>query len=78
MRLPEEPPSPNCPLPVLSRHAGPGDSFVLIDGLLNGDHVGRRLRIVLKDLLQWNPCVDVLINRIPNRFVPAHGGGART
>jgi len=77
IRLPEAPPSPDRPLLVLSRHAGPGDSFLLIDGLLNGDHVRRRPRIVLKDLLQWDPCVDVLINRIPNRFVPAHGGGGQ-
>ena len=77
IRIPEQPPSPDRPLLVLSRHAGPGDSFLLIDGLLNGDHERRRPRIVLKDLLQWDPCVDVLINRLPNRFVPAHGGGGQ-
>jgi len=75
VRLPEQPPSPDRPLLVLSRHAGPGDSFLLIDGLLNGPHTRRRPRIVLKDLLQWDPCVDVVVNRLPNRFVPAHGGG---
>ncbi len=72
---PHVPPDPERPLLVLSRHAGPGDSFLLVDGLLNGDHARRRPRIVLKDLLQWDPCVDVLVNRLPNRFVPADGGG---
>lgn len=61
------------PLLVLSRHAGPGDSLLVVDGLLNGR--GRRPRIVLKDLLQLDPCVDVILNRLPNRFVPSAGGG---
>lgn len=56
------------PVLVLSRHAGPGDSFLLVDAVLNGAH--RRPRIVLKDLLQLDPCVDVLLNRVPTRFVP--------
>jgi 1-acyl-sn-glycerol-3-phosphate acyltransferase len=56
------------PALVFSRHAGPGDSFLLVDGVLNG--AGRRPRIVLKDLLQLDPCVDVLLNRVPTRFVP--------
>jgi 1-acyl-sn-glycerol-3-phosphate acyltransferase len=75
VELPDEPPTLERPLLVLSRHAGPGDSFLLIDALLNGDRPRRRPRIVLKDLLQWDPCVDVLVNRLPNRFVPAGGGG---
>lgn len=57
------------PLIVLCRHAGPGDSFLLIDALVNRAH--RRPRIVLKDLLQFDPCVDVLLNRVPTRFVPS-------
>ncbi|MGA9276131.1 1-acyl-sn-glycerol-3-phosphate acyltransferase [Ilumatobacter sp.] len=61
------------PLIVFSRHAGPGDSFLLIDALLNGPN-GRRPRIVVKDTLQWDPCVDVMLNRLPNRFVAPHGG----
>lgn len=59
---------PDRPLIVFSRHAGPGDSFLLIDALLNGPN-GRRPRIVLKDTLQWDPCVDIILNRLPNRFV---------
>jgi hypothetical protein len=67
--------SPN-PLLVFSRHAGPGDSFLLVDALLNVSH--RRPRIVLKDLLQLDPAVDVLLNRVPTKFVPSrgHGGAA--
>ncbi len=59
------------PLLVFSRHAGPGDSFLLVDALLNGGN--RRPRIILKDLLQLDPCVDVVLNRLPNRFIPSSG-----
>ncbi|MGH8916261.1 MAG: 1-acyl-sn-glycerol-3-phosphate acyltransferase [Acidimicrobiia bacterium] len=53
---------------VLSRHAGPGDSFLLMNGLVNG--FGRDPRIVLKEFLQWDPAVDVILNRLPTAFVP--------
>jgi 1-acyl-sn-glycerol-3-phosphate acyltransferase len=59
------------PLLVFSRHAGPGDSFLLIDGLLN--NLGKRPRIILKDLLKIDPCVDVTLSRLPNRFIPSKG-----
>ncbi|TFV89226.1 lysophospholipid acyltransferase family protein [Blastococcus sp. CT_GayMR16] len=55
---------------VLSRHAGPGDSFLLVQTLMNRDHL-RRPRIVLKDLLQLDPLIDVYLNRLPNHFVAA-------
>lgn len=57
------------PVLVLSRHAGPGDSLLLMDGLANSFHL--RPRIVLKELLQWDPAVDVLLNRVPSVFIPA-------
>ncbi len=60
---------------VLSRHAGPGDSFLLVQTLMNRDHL-RRPRIVLKDVLQLDPLIDVYLNRLPNSFVgsgPAAG-----
>lgn len=60
------------PVLILSRHAGPGDSFLLMDGLYN--QFGRRPRIVLKDLLQWDPAVDIMLNRLPSAFVPARKG----
>ena len=55
------------PLIVLSRHAGPGDSFLLVHELLTV--YGRRPRIVLKDTLQWDPMIDLLLNRLPTRFI---------
>jgi 1-acyl-sn-glycerol-3-phosphate acyltransferase len=55
---------------VLSRHAGPGDSFLLVHTLMNRDHL-RQPRIVLKDVLQLDPLIDVYLNRLPNHFVGA-------
>jgi 1-acyl-sn-glycerol-3-phosphate acyltransferase len=55
------------PLLVLSRHAGAGDSFLLVDLLVNWYH--RRTRIVLKAALQWDPALDVMLNRLPTLFV---------
>jgi 1-acyl-sn-glycerol-3-phosphate acyltransferase len=59
--------APGRPELVVSRHAGPGDSFTLIHALVN--RFDREPRIVLKDSLQWDPAVDVLLNRLPNRFI---------
>ena len=53
---------------VLSRHAGPGDSLLLVRTLMDRDH-RRRPRIVLKDTLQWDPLLDVYLNRLPNAFL---------
>jgi 1-acyl-sn-glycerol-3-phosphate acyltransferase len=58
------------PLVVLARHAGAGDSFLLVHLLAN--RYQREPRIVLKALLQWDPALDVLLNRLPTHFV---GGG---
>jgi 1-acyl-sn-glycerol-3-phosphate acyltransferase len=58
---------------VLSRHAGPGDSFLLVHTLMNRDHL-RQPRIVLKDLLQLDPLIDVYLNRLPSSFVEAGPG----
>ncbi|MDN4479659.1 1-acyl-sn-glycerol-3-phosphate acyltransferase [Demequina muriae] len=55
------------PLIVVSRHAGPGDSFIIVEALIN--QYSREPAIVLKDTLQWDPAVDVLLNRLPTRFV---------
>ncbi len=55
---------------VLSRHAGPGDSLLLMDGLAN--RFRRRPRIVLKEFLQWDPAIDVILNRLPSAFVRAN------
>jgi 1-acyl-sn-glycerol-3-phosphate acyltransferase len=58
------------PVIVLSRHAGPGDSFLLVHQLLSV--YGRRPRVVMKAALQFDPSLDVLGNRLPNVFV-RHG-----
>ncbi|NBE80544.1 1-acyl-sn-glycerol-3-phosphate acyltransferase [Micromonospora rubida] len=62
---------PGRPELVLCRHAGPGDSFILIHALVNWFH--REPRIVLKDSLQWDPAIDVLLNRLPSRFLAPAG-----
>jgi 1-acyl-sn-glycerol-3-phosphate acyltransferase len=61
------PAGPHRPTIVVSRHAGPADSFIIVNTLLN--RFDREPAIVLKDTLQWDPAVDVLLNRIPTRFV---------
>jgi 1-acyl-sn-glycerol-3-phosphate acyltransferase len=63
------------PLLVLCRHAGPGDSFLLVHALLNWYE--REPRIVLKAMLQWDPAIDVLLNRLPTTFIAPglRGGG---
>ena len=62
---------PGRPELVLCRHGGPGDSFILIHALVNW--FDREPRIVLKDSLQWDPAIDVLLNRLPNRFIAPRG-----
>jgi 1-acyl-sn-glycerol-3-phosphate acyltransferase len=58
------------PVIVLSRHAGPGDSFLLVHHLLT--RYRRRPRIVMKAALQFDPSIDVVINRLPHAFVHPH------
>jgi len=59
---------------VLSRHAGAGDSLLLVETLMNRDHL-RRPRIVLKDTLQLDPVADVYLNRLPSAFLTSGGPG---
>lgn len=63
------------PLLVFCRHAGPGDSFLLIYEVVV--RLQRRTRIVLKDALQWDPCLDIVLNRVPNRFISPAPGSTR-
>jgi 1-acyl-sn-glycerol-3-phosphate acyltransferase len=63
------------PVIVLSRHAGPGDSFLLVHHLLSV--YGRRPRVVMKASLQLDPGVDVVTNRLPNVFVQHARTGER-
>jgi len=72
-----EPPPPtglegDAPVLVLSRHAGAGDSFTLIQLLLNIHH--RRPVVVLTARLQLDPAIDVLIHRVGGCFLRNDGG----
>jgi 1-acyl-sn-glycerol-3-phosphate acyltransferase len=58
---------PGAPLIVACRHAGPGDSLILIHALM--DWYFREPRVVLKDTLAWDPMIDVIMHRIPARFI---------
>jgi 1-acyl-sn-glycerol-3-phosphate acyltransferase len=64
------------PLIVFCRHAGPGDSFLIVHALL--DWYDREPRIVLKDTLQWDPAIDIVLNRLPNRFIRSGSPGQPT
>ena len=78
LRVEVEGPDPDAylgrPLLVFCRHAGPGDSFLLLHALVNW--YAREPRIVLNDTLQWDPAIDVVLNRLPNRFLST-GGAVR-
>ncbi len=58
---------PGEPLLVCCRHAGPGDSFILMYALMHW--YDREPRVVLKDTLAWDPAIDVILNRVPSRFI---------
>ncbi|MCC6642387.1 MAG: hypothetical protein IT386_14600, partial [Deltaproteobacteria bacterium] len=55
------------PLVVFARHASLVDTIIPVV-FLCGAH-GLRLRYVLKRELLWDPCLDLVGNRIPNYFV---------
>ncbi len=63
------------PVIVLSRHAGPGDSLLLVHHLLTVYH--RRPRIVMKAALQLDPGLDVVTNRVPNVFIYPQRAGEK-
>jgi 1-acyl-sn-glycerol-3-phosphate acyltransferase len=63
------------PVIVFSRHAGPGDSLLLVRYLLTV--CGRRPRVVMKATLQLDPSLDIVANRLPNAFIKRHKSGPR-
>ncbi|WP_134323007.1 1-acyl-sn-glycerol-3-phosphate acyltransferase [Cumulibacter soli] len=63
---------PDRPMLVLCRHAGPGDSLLVMDALLS--QARRRPRVVLKDTMQLDPTVDLYLNRLPAKFVNPNPG----
>ena len=64
----EERPEPRPgPLLVFCRHAGPGNSLMLVGTMMIA--YNRRPRIVMLAKLQWDPLFDTMGNRLPNRFI---------
>ena len=61
------------PVIVLSRHAGPGDSLLLVHQLLSVYQ--RRPRVVMKATLQLDPSVDIVGNRVPNVWIRSRQTG---
>jgi len=60
------------PVIVLSRHAGEGDSLLVLHELLVRHR--RRPRVVLHEALRLEPLIDIFGHRLPNRFVDPRGG----
>jgi hypothetical protein len=63
-----EPPPPRPgPLLVFGRHAGAGNSLMMIRTLMV--RFGRRPRVVMLAFLQWDPVIDVIAHRLPSLFI---------
>jgi 1-acyl-sn-glycerol-3-phosphate acyltransferase len=60
------------PVVVLGRHAGEGDTLLVIYELLCRHDRGPR--VVMHEALRLDPLIDVLGDRLPNRFVDPGGG----
>lgn len=71
-RIPAPAEQPGPPLLVFARHAGPGDSFLVLHVLLS--QAGVRPCTVLKGSLRADPCLDVLVSEVPHCFLPAQDG----
>ncbi len=67
INIEERPPPQPGPLLVFCRHAGPGNSLMLIGTMMIA--YNRRPRIVMLAKLQWDPLFDTMGNRLPNRFI---------
>jgi 1-acyl-sn-glycerol-3-phosphate acyltransferase len=64
--------TPGRPVLVLSRHAGEGDTLLVIHELLRRHSRGPR--VVMHEALRLDPLIDVLGERLPNRFLDPRGG----
>lgn len=60
------PPRPG-PLLVFGRHAGVGNSLMLVRTLML--RFGRRPRLVMLGFLQWDPVIDIVAHRLPSLFI---------
>jgi 1-acyl-sn-glycerol-3-phosphate acyltransferase len=59
------------PLLLMQRHASVADTLLAAE-FVSKPH-GIRLRYVLKRELLWDPCLDIVGNRLPNHFVGRSG-----
>ena len=66
---------PGRPMLVCCRHAGPGDSFMLMYALMHW--YDREPRVVLKDTLAWDPAIDVVLQPDPGPLHLAEPGSRR-
>jgi 1-acyl-sn-glycerol-3-phosphate acyltransferase len=64
--------SHGLPVLLLGRHAGEGDTLLVIRELLCRHRRGPR--VVMHERLRLDPVIDVLGDRLPNRFVDPRGG----
>jgi hypothetical protein len=55
------------PLLVFGRHAGSGNSLMMIRTLMLSYH--RKPRVVMLAFLQWDPVIDVVAHRLPSLFI---------
>jgi 1-acyl-sn-glycerol-3-phosphate acyltransferase len=62
------------PLLLFVRHASVIDT--LLPAVLVSSRTGLRLRYVMKRELLWDPCLDIVGQRLPNAFVRRGQGGA--
>lgn len=60
------------PAVVMSRHAGEGDSLLILHALMCRH--GRHPRVVLHEALRLDPLIDVLGHRLSYRFIDPGGG----
>ncbi len=67
IRLEDRPEAQAGPILVFSRHAGPGNSLMLVGTIMIA--YDRHPRVVMLAKLQWEPLFDVMLNRLPNRFI---------
>lgn len=63
---------PGEPLLVCCRHAGPGDSVIVMHALINW--YAREPRVVLKDTMAWDPAVGIILHRLPSSFISPDPG----
>ena len=60
------------PILLFMRHASMGDT--VLPAVLVSSRQGIRLRYVMKRELLWDPCLDIVGNRLPNYFVRRGSG----